>query len=398
VPCLLRSKANTDLDISIFNSVDQVPPNHWNRVTGEKNIYLSLPYLDAVEKSLSNEIDFRYLIFYNEKSMAVAIAVVQTLSFIDKGFKEQKQLCTIRNKIREKLVASSGIQVRVCGSPFACGENGFMFTEDIGEKEAYDILAKGLILLQKTEKNTSKVPVMLVKEFWPETFSPSGQMKEQGFKDFMVDVNMVMKINPDWKTVEDYLFSMVTKFRTKAKCAYKNSSDLKVVDFQVEDMIAHKLEIEGLYQEVLEKSPFKFGSLNGNTFIFLKKKLKNNFFVKGYFLNNELVGFSSAFVFNKIIDANYVGINYKLNQKHAIYQRMLYDYVELAIESKCKELRFGRTAEEIKSAVGAKPVNMKLYIRHQSHIKNSLLKSVMKSVGPSSFELRYPFKAIYQEA
>ena len=85
---------------------------------------------------------------------------------------------------------------------------------------------------------------------------------------------------------------------------------------------------------------------------------------------------------------------YDLNHKHAIYQRMLYDYVSLAIENKSTELRFGRTAEEIKSTIGAEPVAMSLYIRHKNHITNKILKPIFASIKPSEFELRRPFKAL----
>ena len=44
-----------------------------------------------------------------------------------------------------------------CGSPFACGENGFIFTSEIPETEAYKNLARGLIQLQKTEKKKKKM-------------------------------------------------------------------------------------------------------------------------------------------------------------------------------------------------------------------------------------------------
>jgi predicted N-acyltransferase len=395
--CLLKKDSKTDLEIFVFQSINDINKNHWEKVVEGKNIYLSLGYLEAIEKSLSKEITFRYLIFYNEQSLPVAIAVVQFLPFVDKDFKDEEQLCRVRNKIKSSILASSGIQVMSCGSPFACGENGFMFTKAISEKEAFKNLARGLIRVQKQEKETIKAPVLLLKEFWPESINNADALKSVGFKEFMIDVNMVMKIHSDWKIFEDYLFSMVTKFRTKAKAAFKKSANLRVADFQVQDILENKKSIEKLYNSVVEKSAFTFGALNGDAFVFLKENLKDNFIIQGYFLKDELVGFSSAFIFNDIVDANYVGINYNLNQEHAIYQRMLYDYLELAINTKCKELRFGRTAEEIKSTVGAEPVNMKLYIRHQSNIKNSLLKPVFGSITPSTFELRNPFKAEYQK-
>ena len=390
--CLLKKESKTDLEINVFNSITELNKTDWNEVVGKANIYLTIGYLEAIEKSLNKEISFRYLIFYNDKSIPVAIAVVQFLLFYDKDYKEQEQLCHVRNKIKQSLIDSSGVQIMTCGSPFACGENGFHYTNALSASVAYKNLSRGLIQLQKNEKSTIKAPVLLLKEFWPESILASDKLLEGGFKDFMIDVNMVMTLQPSWKTFEDYISAMNAKCRTKAKGAFKKSASLKIVDFQENDIIEYEKPIELLYKAVVEKSAFKFGALNGETFSYLKKNLKDKFIINGYFLNDKLVGFSSAFIFNTILDANYVGIDYSLNQEHAIYQRMLYHYVELAIRSNSSEVRFGRTAEEIKSTIGALPINMKLYIRHQNKIKNSLLKPVFGSITPSSFELRTPFK------
>ncbi len=391
--CLSKKESIQDLDISVFNTVNDIPALHWNTVIQDKNIYLTLGYLKSIEHSLSFDMVFRYLVFYTAEKIPVSVAVVQFLSFMDKDRKDEEQLCAIRKKIKNSFLASSGIQVMSCGSPFACGENGFMYTNDITESEAYYNLAKGLIALQKAEKNINHAPVIVLKDFWPETISTLSAMKKAGFKDFMIDVNMVMKIHASWNTFDDYLFSMVTKFRTKAKSAFNKSASLQIVNFQIEDLIAHKATIERLYKSVVDKSAFNFGALNGDAFVQLKENLGDQFTIKGYFLNQELVGFSSAFIFDGIVDANYVGIDYNVNQSFALYQRMLYDYVDLAISTGSKELRLGRTAEEIKSTIGAVPVKMMLYIRHQSIVKNTLLKPVFGAITPRTFEQRNPFKA-----
>lgn len=112
----------------------------------------------------------------------------------------------------------------------------------------------------------------------------------------------------------------------------------------------------------------------------------------------KLIGFSSSFIFNSILDANYVGINYEFNNEYALYQRMLYDYIEFAIQRNCSELRFGRTAEEIKSSVGANPVPMKLFIRHRNPIANRILKAIVGTIKPSEHELRKPFKLEFTKA
>jgi hypothetical protein len=72
---------------------------------------------------------------------------------------------------------------------------------------------------------------------------------------------------------------------------------------------------------------------------------------------------------------------------------MLYDFVELAIAKNVTELRLGRTAEEIKSCLGAQPTNMKLYIKLRNTVSNKLIKPIIESISPSEFELRKPFKS-----
>ena len=109
-------------------------------------------------------------------------------------------------------------------------------------------------------------------------------------------------------------------------------------------------------------------------------------------MDQKMVGFSAVFHFNNIIDASFVGFDYGLNKEHAIYQRMLYDFVELSIILGAHELRLGRTAELIKSSVGAEPVDMKLYIKHRNSISNKLLAPFISSISPAKFELRSPFK------
>ena len=67
-----------------------------------------------------------------------------------------------------------------------------------------------------------------------------------------------------------------------------------------------------------------------------------------------------------------------------------------AIKSRVTELQFGRTSELIKSAVGALPVDMTIYIKHKRSLSNLILKNVIQSVKPSPFELRKPFKANFK--
>ncbi len=387
-----------ELKPEFYTSSNQINRDHWDSILKNRNIYLSIEYLQALEDALKGQVEFRYIIFYNKESKPVALASVQILDFSNEGFKTNTVYCKVSTKIKNKLLENLDVKMMVCGNVFACGENGFMHTNDVSSEDAYNNLSNGLYELRQTQKTDKPISVVLLKEFWPSSFSKSDILKTAGFKDFKVDVNMILKIHPTWGKMEDYLASMTTKFRTKAKGVYKKSGEIAVKDFTEADIVEHKAEIENLYSAVVERADFKFGVLNGDAFVNFKKNHQDDFIFKAYFLKEKLVGFSSSFIANESVDANYVGLDYEYNYTHATYQRMLYDFVELAIERKAKELRLGRTAEEIKSCIGAEPTDMKLYLRHRNSISNKLLGPIIATITPSEFELRYPFKAEFTPA
>ena len=318
------------------------------------------------------------------------------VKFVDKRSKYKEHLCKLGDHLKNKLISKLDIKVLVCGNVFACGENGFMYNHKISHKEAYENLNIALYRLRKVEKINGQTSMVLLKEFWPDNFKYSDQLKENNFREFMIDVNMILKIHPAWKSLDDYLNSMTTKFRTKAKGVFKKSKEIITKDFTIKDIEQYKERIEELYLFVLEKADFSIGVLNSDAFLYLKQNLGNQFVVKGYFLNDQLVGFSSAFISNNHVDANYIGLDYNFNYEYAIYQKMLYDYVNLSIQLSATELRLGRTAEEIKSCLGAEPTNMKLYIKLRNSVSNKLIKPIIESISPSEFEIRKPFKAEFK--
>jgi hypothetical protein len=394
---LCKSKTN-DLKPVFFDSIEKINREHWDSIRKNTNNYLSIPYLRSLENSLADQVGFRYIIFYSSSEKPVAIASVQILDFSSDAFKKNDVYCSVATHLKNKVLESLGVKMMVCGNVFATGENGFIYTNDITPDEAYTNLSNGLYELRKTIQLDKPISVVLLKEFWPETFEEADHLKSAGFKDFKVDVNMVLKIHPDWKTMDDYLFSMTTKFRTRAKGVYKKSADVIIKDLSEQEIFLYKSEIEKLYRSVVEKADFKFGVLTGDTYVEFRKNLGEDFIFKGYFFKDKLVGFSSALVSGTNLDANFVGLDYEYNFQYAVYQRMLYDFVELAIQHGVKELRLGRTAEEIKSCIGAEPTDMKLYLRHKNSISNKLLGPIIGTITPSEFELRYPFKAEFTAA
>ena len=381
------------LKYDYYDRIEDVPIEDWNSVNKKNNTFLSLAYLQTLEDTLLENIKFRYIVFY-EGSTPVGIAAVQLIKFNSAELKFQEFPCKINEAIKNTLFKNLEVKVLVCGNLFSCGEHGFLYDSNkVTAKQAFESLSNALREIRKSE-NTEKPSFILLKEFWPQSFAESDYIKEHDFREFKIDVNMVVHIEDSWNTFDDYLSSMRTKFRTRAKKVFKKSENIVIQDFGSEDIEQFQKEIDQLYLSVIEKADFKIGKLNASTFKQLKQNLKDAFIFRGYFLNEKLVGFTSSFVLGNVLDANHIGIDYTYNKEYDIYQKMLYDYVDLAIKNKAKELRLGRTAEIIKSCVGAKPVEMKLYVRHGNSISNTLLKPLVELISPSEYEIRNPFKQL----
>jgi len=383
---------STQISYQFYNSIASLNHLNWEDFNVEENIFFSKAYLETIENSFQHEVEFNYIVFFDKKKTPIGLAITQLIALNTKELQSQELPCNLGEGIKNTILKNLDVNVLICGNPFACGEHHFIFNKNLIEpKEAYKSLAKALRDTQNMD-HSEKPSFIVVKEFWPETSAESDQIKQEDFTEIHIDANMVLKLKPEWTSFEDYLASMRTKFRTRAKKAFNDSAVISVKNFSESEIIKHKDKINLLYDSVIDNAYFKLGKLNAQVFMNLKKALVDKFMFFGYFLGDELIGFKTCFVQKNHVEAFHIGFDYAFNKTHQIYQRMLYDYVSLAIEHKVSELRLGRTSETIKSTVGAKPVDMKLYVRHRNSLSNTLLKPLVDFVSPSEAEIRNPFK------
>ena len=157
------------------------------------------------------------------------------------------------------------------------------------------------------------------------------------------------------------------------------------------DLSTYKSEMQNLFNDVIKTNKFQGPKFNVEFFQSIISDF-DSFNVYGYFLDNQMVAFSSEFLNNENLYSYFVGINYKLNKKHSIYERILCEAINNAIKNKNKNVIFGRTANEFKSNFGAIPKRSYVYFKAQNKIVAILLKEFLKNIKPKSWIQRNPFK------
>lgn len=359
-------------------------------------IYLQPSYLKALENSLSDKVTFIYVVVYQDK-LPIGVVYFQWIRIGGDFFTQEKFPNEIHSKLTSSVLKRVKGSLLLCGNFFATGVHGFYFNSDL-PASTLSLLVKKLKKQLCASKTIAHVKFVMYKEFW---LNQDVALQENLLKThacFQIDVNMVLEIKEQWTGLDTYLESMTTKYRTRAKSVYKKTAVLSSKEFSAKEIQENFSIIQRLYQSVLDTASFNMVELSVASFYEFKVNLKENFIFTGYYKDDALVAFSTACVNHHYLDANYVGLDYELNKEIPVYQRILYDYVQLALRKKVVELRLGRTAELMKSSLGAVPKEMNLYIKHSNPLLHTLLKPLTHYVKPSTYEIRKPFKKSFYQS
>jgi hypothetical protein len=142
----------------------------------------------------------------------------------------------------------------------------------------------------------------------------------------------------------------------------------------------------------LNQSDYNLGELAEDSIPALKRNLKEECRVLGFFHRDKLIGFVLSCIDGRSMEPLIIGMDYSISRETNLYQRILYDLVEDAIRRRMTQLVLGRTGEVAKSGLGAQPKQMRLFAKHRNVVSNNLLKSFISTLEPRKFEQRNPFK------
>ena len=389
----MLSCSKHSLNVQYFYNINEIPNDIWKQLDCENNLYFNSKYLEALQLNNSS-IKFAYIVLFNENDSPVALATIQIVDFYLDSVQNNMQSVVEWMKCMGRklgLIPPENVfKILTCGNTFVSGEHGFFIKDNQDKNRIIQSIAKAVVDFENlSTKNTADV--FMFKDFENKSqFTTT--LYNEGYNSFNVDPNMVLHLDNNWNNLDDYLAALKTKFRVKARKAFKLSAMLKIEDVTAGRLSELFPEMTSLYKTVSAKASFNLVDFNLETYKTLKENLGDDYFLKVYWLENKLVGFLSGVFNQESLDAHFVGIDYTNNKEYAIYQRMLYDYISLGIAKKVKTINFGRTASEIKSSVGAVPKDLTIYLRHKKTIPNRILSLFLKRIQPSEFTQRHPFK------
>lgn len=374
----------------------------WAAVSGLTNdLFFQKDFLAAVEAAPPDGMRLGYLVFYkNQVPAGIAVcqikhfAAAESLNELDNNPKEPCFFGGLAKWFKKGVANWAEADILICGNLLVTGAHGYWFNPSLFEKEeAVQLLRKGLQhAAAQLEQQGTKIAMMLIKDITLEDQSKIGQQFTcQQFTEFEIQPNMVLDLHyPDF---DAYLNAMTTKYRTRAKRAFKKATAIEKRELTSAEIRHYQAQIYHLYKEVASNAGFNMVDLNEQYIPTLHERMQGQFQVFGYFLNGEMVSYYTILKNNEELEAHFLGYNKAFNHDYQLYLNMLYDIVDNAFRLGCHRVVFARTALEIKSSIGAVPEPLYCYLCHQNVIINRFAGTLLDYLKPvEEWQQRHPFK------
>ncbi|TRX03940.1 peptidogalycan biosysnthesis protein [Flavobacterium gawalongense] len=381
---------STPYSFKIYNSTAQLPVQ-WNDLA-VSTIFLSKKYLEVLEKTSPGNMVCHFIgIFENDILVGIALSQFLDLNKLE-SFGERDKC--IKTAVRNFVFRNFGSHVLVIGNNMLTGQNSYALSDTIDKKRALQALNSATTELKKMFKSKGKkIHITTYKDFDKEEINHFAIPEFENDYQFSTQPNMVFAINGNWKSEQDYIDSLSKKYRDQYKRARKKANVIEKRKLHLEDIIALEDTIYNLYIHVAKNAPFNTFFLPKNHFRTFKEIFKDKFLFYGYFINEKLIGFNTLIKNGTVMDTYFLGYNESIQREKMLYLNMLYDMIAYSINKGFKEIVFARTALEIKSSVGAKPVKMYGFIAHSNPIVNSYMPKIFKYLEPETiWQERNPFK------
>jgi len=394
------SATATNLRYSFYRSVEAAGQD-WDAAAPAQDIFLQRKYLSILEANPPQGMRFGYLVFYKgDAPVGVALCQIKyfkgddNISDLDVQSKDPCFFNGLARWFKRWVAGKAAGDILICGNMLLTGEHGYYFDyQKIKPLAAVEILEKALNdVVEIMGREGVKMPVILVKDIAPEHHEQGQDLVKKGFVEFDIQPNMVLHLNfPDF---DGYLNAMSTKYRTRAKRAFKKldggveKRELTLVEIQRE-----LPRIYELYREVAKNAGFNMVDLNEHYLLALKRDLPECFKMFAYYEQGKMLAFYTVIQNGDELEAHFLGYDKAHNHDRQLYLNILYDIIRYGLDCKCRDIVFARTALEIKSSVGALAHDLYCYLRHQNSIANRFTGTILDYLKPvEEWQPRHPFK------
>lgn len=375
----------TGFGFALADCIDSLNTGFWDSLTNGGTFFLQRPYLRVLESAGPVNLRPRYALILNQRRPVAALAV---------------QLVTIQaSRVASQITARSprGLEMLkarliVCGNLLSWGQHAVAFAPGAEPRTLWPGVAEALYRIRRAERLSGRTDFVMVKDIADARHQEVDALKRFSYRKLATDPDMVLDIPSGWKTFDDYLASLHSKYR---KNFVRVAKDIEAAGCRVEslgDVASEADRLHRLYLQVHEAAAVKPVTIPPGYLPALAEAAGANLRCTVIRKNGDILGFVTTLKDRETAIGYYIGFERSRKDELPLYFRLLQAVVADAIAFGCRRLSLGRTALEPKAKLGAKPVATSVWLRHAHPLMNVLVGHALGAVPHHEPPERNPFK------
>ncbi|HEX8473423.1 MAG TPA: GNAT family N-acetyltransferase [Pyrinomonadaceae bacterium] len=371
---------------ALSDSIDYLDATHWDALTAHDSLFLSRPYLRVLEEAAPENLRQRYALIFRGRE-AVAAVTAQTVSIsaarVRKISRHQKVNAPLE-RIEERML--------VCGNLLSWGMHGVAFRRGEDPAALWPPVAEALYRIRRADRLFGDTDLVMVKDIPDEHAEGATALAKFSYRPLETDPDMVLEIPQNWRSYEDYLASLTSKYRKTARQIEKDVTAAGCRVEELRDVAAHADALHALYMQTHQNARLRLVTLSPDFIPLLAARLGEEMRCTVVRRDTEILGFVTTVRDGETAVGYYIGFDREANAEFPVYFRLLQAVVDDAIKFGCRRLSLGRTALEPKARLGARPAPLRVWIRHRIPALNVLVRGLLHNVSHDEAPERNPFK------
>ncbi len=380
----------TSLQIALADRIGQLDPASWDAVSAGQSFFFSRRYLGMLQAVAPENVEPRYaLVCKGDEPLAGVCAQVIRVSL--------EQVASPRTKAVLKGLEDRVTQrVLVCGNALTFGMHAVCFAPGADRARAWPGVAEALYRMRRAEKLAGHMDLVVIKDLPGTLRAESEVLGKLSYGLVETEPNMVLALDPSWRTHADYLGGFVSKYRSDVKGRVIKRFDeagVSIEAFDAAQATAHGDELHALYLQVQGGAALRPFTLRPAYWGALLHVAGDDGSLLVARREGKLLAFIVTLRDGDTAIAYHIGFDRDVaGEGVPLYLRMLHASIEQSIRFGCKRVSFGRTALEPKARLGCKPEPMFVWARHRHPVLNRMLKPLLRFIQHDEAPDIDPFK------
>jgi hypothetical protein len=315
---------------AIADSIDYFDKAHWDKVTSHDSLFLSRRYLRVLEVAGPENLRPCYALIFREKEPVAAIAAQSVKVSVARL---RKNAASGNGKSHVARLDRHEEKMLVCGNLLSWGMHGIAFANEENQESLWPAIAEAIYRLRRVDKLLGDTTFVMVKDI-PDGFATHAKaLSRFSYRELETEPNMVLSISPEWKSYDDYLASLTSRYRKQAKQIEKevSTAGCTVEEITTDEIARNAEELHALYLQTHKNARLRLVTLPVAFLPTLAAELGEDMRFTVLRRDKQLLGFVTSVRDGETAVGYYIGFDRKANADVPIYFRLLQSVVGHAI-------------------------------------------------------------------